>query len=81
MEIISLKLGNGLLKELDSLLIEEHYSTRTEFLREAIRDKIETLKRKKLLMKYYGASKRKTTDAQLHEAGQKAFEEIDRKLG
>ena len=77
MEIISIKLENNLLKKVDSLLIEEGYSTRTEFLREAIRDKLQEIKRKKLVMKYYGASKRKTTNKQLHEAREKAFREIE----
>ena len=30
--------------------------------------------------KLYGASKRKTTDAQLHKAGEKAFRELEREI-
>ncbi len=32
------------------------------------------------LQKIYGASKRKTTDEELHRAGEKAFEELDKKF-
>ena len=60
------------------------YSTKAEFIREAVRDKIKELEKEQALMrleKAYGASKRKTTDKQLHEAGEKAFEEIAKRLG
>ena len=80
METLTFKIGEKLAKEINSLLAEEHYATKTEFIREAIRDKIETKKRNKLIMKYYGASKRKTTDKQLHIAGEKAARDFAKKF-
>lgn len=32
------------------------------------------------LKKIYGASKRKTTDEELHQAGEEVFEELERKI-
>ncbi len=55
------------------------YTTKAEFIREAIRDKIKDLEKEKALIrleKAYGASKRKTTQAQLEKAKERAFEDI-----
>ena len=83
MEAISLKLNGALLEEIDQKLSKYRYSTRTEFIRDAIRSKLSELEKNELLadvQRLYGASKRKTTDKQLHEAGEKAFEELARKF-
>jgi len=82
MESITIKVEDNLAKEIDKAM-KPHYSTKTEFIREAIRDKIKDLEKEKALLrleKAYGASKRKTTDEQLHEAGEKAFEELEKRF-
>ena len=83
MESISLKLENNLLDEIDRKLAKHRYSTRTEFIRDAIREKLSELEKEELLKavaKLSGSSKRKRTDGQLHEAGEKAFEILERKF-
>lgn len=63
---------------------KHRYTTKTEFIREAIRDKIDDLETKaalKRLEKIYGASKRKTTQEQLEVAREKAFREIAKEEG
>ncbi|MEW6408322.1 MAG: ribbon-helix-helix domain-containing protein [Patescibacteria group bacterium] len=83
METISLKLEGGLLREVDQTLKRNRYSTRTEFIRDAIREKLSDLEKDELLRqvaKLRGLSKRKTTDEELHKAGEKAFEMIEKKL-
>ncbi len=83
METISIKLDNSLLKEIDTKLAKHRYSTRTELIREAIRDKVKDLEKEEALKRvrmFYGASKRKTTNKQLHKAGELAFEELEKKL-
>ena len=83
MESISLKLEDEFLKDIQSIMKKHRYSTKTEFIREAIRDKIKDLEKEELILRaksLYGASKRKTTDSQLHAAREKAFEELDREL-
>ncbi len=80
METISIKLDKSLANKIDFTLFKHKYTTKTEFIREAIRDKIKELEREELIMKTYGASKRKTTDEQIHIAGEKAFKELERKF-
>lgn len=83
MEIISLKLGDGLLTEVDQILKKHRYSTRTEFIRDAIREKLSDLEKDEILRslaKLRGSSKRKTTDEQLHIAREKAFEELGKRV-
>ena len=63
---------------------KHRYTTKTEFIREAIRDKIRELEKEGALLrvkKLYGSSKRKTTDEQIHKAGEKAFRELEKELG
>lgn len=78
-----MKLDGALLGEIDRKLSHYRYSTRTEFIRDAIRSKLTELEKRELLKeidRLYGASKRKTTDEQLHEAGEKAFKEIEKRF-
>ncbi len=75
-----MKLDKNLANKIDSTIIKHKYTTKTEFIREAIRDKIKELDRQELIMKIYGASKRKTTDEELHKVGEKAFKELENKL-
>ena len=83
MESVSLKLEDGILKDIENIMKKHRYTTKTEFIREAIRDKIRDLEKEALLLKakeLYGASKRKTTDEDIHKAGEKAFRELEREL-
>ncbi len=71
-----------ILKEIDQKLKVYRYSTRTEFIRDAIREKLSDLEREELIKqvaRLRGFSKRKTTDKQLHEAREKVFEMLERK--
>ena len=79
MQAVSLKLEDGFLQDIEKVMKQHRYTTKTEFIREAIRDKIKDLEKEEALLrakKLYGASKRKTTDAQLEKAKEKAFEDI-----
>lgn len=83
MESISLKLENELLNEIDRKLSKHRYSTRTEFIRDAIREKLSDLEKDELLKvvtELRGSSKRKTTDKQLHKAREKSFELLEKKF-
>ena len=79
MENISLKIEENFLEEIEKVMKVQGYSTKTEFIREAIRDKVRKLQKQEALFKLEsmrGSSKRKTTDKQLHEAREKAFNEL-----
>jgi len=83
METVSLKMEHGLLKEIDDKIKKNRYSTRTEFIRDAIREKLSELEKEwvlKNLAQLKGSSKRKTTDAELHTARDKAFEVLEKKF-
>ena len=83
METITIKLEEQFAKNVEKMIKRHNYSTKTEFIREAIRDKINDLEKEEALMrarKMYGASRLKTTEEQLHKAGEKAFEELEKEL-
>jgi len=83
MEAVSLKLENEFLHDIEKTMKKHRYTTKTEFIREAIRDKIKDLEKEELLMKakkLYGSSKRRTTDEDIHKAGEKAFQDLNREI-
>jgi len=83
MEAVSLKLEDRFLQDMEKTMRKHRYTTKTEFIREAIREKIRDLEKEEALLRagrLYGSSKRKTTDEQLHKAGKKAFEELEKEL-
>ena len=87
MEIISLKLDETMLHNVDKTLQKHNFSTRTEFIRDAIRDKLSELSRDELIeefMKFRGKSKKKTSDEELKkiraEVSKELMEELDKKF-
>ncbi len=83
MESISIKLEPNFLKDLERTIKRNRYSTKTEFIRTAIRDKIKELEKEETLKnidRLFGSSKHKTTDEDLHKAGEKAFEQLEKKF-
>ena len=84
MEPVSIKFDERSLKNLGKIMQKFGYSTKTEFIREAVRDKIKDLEKEEALKKIdklFGASKRRTTDAQLHEAREKLEKIYDKNFG
>ncbi len=82
-EMITLKMDNVFLEDIDNTIKKEGYQNRTEFIRDALREKLEDIKLKKAMMEIAhlkGASKKKTTDEELERIREKAFEEIDKNL-
>ena len=83
MESVTIKLEEQFAKNVEKLMKRHNYSTKTEFIREALRDKVSKLEIEEALMrarKLYGTSRLKTTDKQLHEARDKAFGELEKEL-
>lgn len=75
METVSLKFDESFLKVIENVMRKNNYSTKTEFIREAIRDKISAIEKEAALLrleKMYGASTRKTTDEDLRKARARA---------
>ncbi|MBU0760403.1 MAG: ribbon-helix-helix domain-containing protein [Nanoarchaeota archaeon] len=74
MKLISIKIEDKFLRDLERIAKAHRYSTKTEFIREAIRDKLDKIEKAELLKnvdKLFGSSKRKTTDEDLHNVREK----------
>ena len=87
MESITIKLEESFLHLMENIMKRNQYTTKTEFIREAIRDKINALETKAALRrveKMYGAGAKKyghITDKDLHIAREEAFKEMAKEFG
>ena len=82
-EMITLKLETVFLKELDSLVKSRGYQNRTEFIRNAVREKMVQTKKQAFmesLIHLKGSSKKKITDEEYHRVREQVFEELEKKL-
>ncbi len=81
--LITLKLERNFLKEIDSIVKNQNYQNRTEFIRNALRDKVEKARTKEImkeLITLKGLSSKKTTDEDLRRLRKKAFEELEKEF-
>ncbi|MFH1332544.1 MAG: ribbon-helix-helix domain-containing protein [archaeon] len=80
METICLKMDEKLLNDIDKAIKNNGYSTRTEFVRDAIRSKIMEIEKEialKNLEKYFGAGKNhRKTNLSDEEIGELAFRKL-----
>ncbi|MFH1376645.1 MAG: ribbon-helix-helix domain-containing protein [Candidatus Woesearchaeota archaeon] len=80
-EMITVKMDNVFLGEVDKVVKNEGYQNRTEFIRNALREKVEEIKLKKAMMELVhlkGSVKKKTTEKDYEKIRAKAFEEISK---
>jgi|SaaInlStandDraft_4_1057021.scaffolds.fasta_scaffold00071_37 Arc/MetJ-type ribon-helix-helix transcriptional regulator len=64
MQVVTVKFQENVLKKIDKSIAINNFNSRTEFIREAVRDKLHELSRDDLMkefMTYYGKAKKKTT--------------------
>ncbi len=83
MEVVSFKLQEEILKKIDEVLKQLNFNNRTEFIREAIRDKLNIIETEifmKKLAKYKGSAKVKTSDEELEKIKEKAAEKYFKDL-
>lgn len=76
---ISVRFEDTFLHSIETVMKGHHYSTKAEFIREAIRDKVKDLETEEALMrleKFSGSSKKLTTKEQMRKAKREAFEEL-----
>ena len=86
METVSIKFDENFLRVIEKIMKQNNYSTKTEFIREAVRDKIKDLEKEDALLRLqhvYGAGKksRNVTKDDLNKAGEEAVKEIAKSLG
>ena len=75
-----MKLETGFARDMESIMQKHRYTTKTEFIRQAIREKMRMLEREEALLQLKqirGASTRKTTDARLRKARELASDELE----
>jgi len=84
MESVNLKLEKGLLNKIDSSLEEYHFSTRTEFIRTAIREKLSEMEKEKIILginKLKGSSKHKATPDEYERIREEIARKYAKKYG
>tara|TARA_Y100000310_G_scaffold268322_1_gene280844 strand:+ start:341 stop:595 length:255 start_codon:yes stop_codon:yes gene_type:complete len=82
MESITIKVDNQLSKEIKRCM-KPYYSTKTEFIREAIRDKLKTLETELFMKKlelFKGSAKAKITDKRLREIKEEVAKKYAKRL-
>ena len=82
-ELITFKMEHDFLKDVDSTAKSAGFHNRTEFIRAALREKVEEVKLRQamiLLAPLKGAAKKKTSEKELERIREKVFEEFDKKL-
>ena len=88
MEVVSVKFKEDVLGRIDDSIAKHNFNSRTEFIREAVRDKLDALSRDDLIkefLKLRGRAKKKTTfeeDMKIREdVSRELMEHLDKKLG
>lgn len=83
MESITIKVDEQMAKEIEKAM-KPLYSTKTEFIREAIREKITKAEKEELLkqlMMLKGSSKNKTTMAEMRKMREEAWKDYAKERG
>ena len=79
MEVVTVKFQENVLKRIDSTINQHNFNSRTEFIREAVRDKLLELNKEDLIkefLKFKGKSKKKTS----YEENMKTREDVSKEL-
>jgi Arc/MetJ-type ribon-helix-helix transcriptional regulator len=82
-QMITLKLNDKFLKDIDKIVKKENYQNRTEFIRNALRKKVEEAEIEEFrreLKKLQGAAKKKTTPEEYERARREVWKEISKDL-
>ena len=84
METVTFKLQEDVIKKIDTVLKPLHFSNRTEFIRESIREKLNSIEKDFVLqhlVAFKGATKKKISDKELHNIRDKVANEYAKKFG
>ena len=83
METISIRLDENMANEIEKIMRRHHFSTLTEFVRDAIRNRMKDLEHEELkrrIERLAGSSKHKTSDEDLHKARERLEKVYDKKF-
>ena len=84
METVTFKLQEDIVKKIDAVLKPLHFSNRTEFIRESVREKLNAIEKDVVLqhlVAFKGAAKKKISDKELHKIRDKVASEYAKKFG
>ena len=84
METITFKIQEDVIKKIDAVLKPLHFSNRTEFIRESVREKLNSIEKDfvlQQLVEFKGAAKKKVSDKELHRIRGKVVSEYAKKFG
>lgn len=79
MESVSVKFQEDVLNKIDKSIADHNFNSRTEFIREAVRDKISQLNKDELInefLKFRGKANKKTTYEQNMKTKKEASKEL-----
>ncbi|MBU2638147.1 MAG: ribbon-helix-helix domain-containing protein [Nanoarchaeota archaeon] len=83
MEAVCIKMEHKIMQEMETCIEEENYSTKTEFIREAVREKIKAIRKERALRmleaNFGKGGKSKYTDAEFERLREKVAEEYLKK--
>ena len=82
-ELVTFKMEHDFLKDVDKTVKSAGFQNRTEFIRNALREKVEEVKLKQAMItlsKLRGKAPRKTTDEERARIREKVFEEFEKKI-
>ncbi len=79
-QMITVKLDDGFLEEVDRTVKSEGYQNRTELIRNALREKVDKAKMKEALLElaHLKGKSKKTTPAEYERVRKRAFEELEK---
>jgi len=86
MESVTVKFKEDVLKRIDSSIESHNFNSRTEFIREAVRDKLAGLSKEDLMAEFlkYKGKARKTTKEEnskaKESAGKELLEELEKRF-
>jgi len=84
MECISVKFQENIVKDMDKNISKNNFNSRTEFIREAVRDKLSELSKKDLIAEFFsfrGKAKKKTTYEENRKTREEVFKELIKEKG
>lgn len=82
-EMITLKLDDKFLEDVDTIVKKEGYQSRTEFIRNALREQVNKSKMKETILELAylkGKSNKKISNKEYEAARKKAFEELEKEI-
>lgn len=79
MDIVTVKFQENVLKELDKAITEHNFNSRTEFIREAVRDKMASLEQDKLVKEFLKTREKRQQPVQMEDIA-RTREKMSREL-